>query len=136
VPILAVATALLLILAVVMTGLFVVKNNDLESTQKDLAASKSQVARQQATIKENEAKISGLQGEVTKTKSDLAAAQQELSGVKSRLGNTQAEKQVVEQCLRLVFQFIEALADQDRARANALVAQLRAPCDAAERIIS
>jgi septal ring factor EnvC (AmiA/AmiB activator) len=128
IPLLAVATALFLLLSIVMSGLFFSKSGQHEDTRKELAASETKVSERDTSIKDKDSKISALQTELDSTK-------QQLTGTKSKVGTLTDEKAVIGQCLKLVFQFIEALAKRDTNKANGLINQLRTPCNRAQAIV-
>jgi hypothetical protein len=131
-PLLAGATALLLVLAIVMTGLFIWKNGEQSDTATKLAASEQKYDRDVAA---KNARISSLQSDLEAAKTELESTKQQLEGTKNRLGTANADKQVISQCLTLVLRFIDAVSKRDTATANSLLAQLREPCNKANALI-
>jgi hypothetical protein len=126
--VLGAATAVLLVLGLTMTGLFVAKNGEQNDTQTKLTAAED-------TIEARDGKIAGLEKDLTDTKTKLTNTEQQLSGTQDSLGRTNADKQVISQCLKLVIQALDAIGDKDKARTDSLIKQLDAPCTKAESLI-
>ena len=132
VPILAGATALLLVLGLVMTGLFIWKTGQQGDTQTKLTASQQKYNKD---VTDRDQKIDELQGKYDNAQKDLSATKQQLEGTKSQLNATSDEKAVIAQCLKLVFEYIQAVANQNRSQANTLLSALDAPCRRAQVLI-
>lgn len=125
---LAAATAVLLVLGLTMTGLFIFKNNEQNDTKTKLTTAEQ-------TVAERDKKIAALEKDNTDTKARLTTSEQQLKDAQSTLGTTNADKQVISQCLKLVIQALDAINKKDQKRLDTLSKQLDAPCDKAERLI-
>lgn len=128
VVILGAATALLLVVGLTMTGLFVAKNGEQNDTQAKLTAAEN-------TIKERDSKVSTLEKDLTDTKTKLTNTEQQLSGTQDSLGTANSDKQVIAQCLKLVIEALDAIGKGDQAKTDQLIAQLDAPCTKAEKLL-
>ncbi|MFG1925744.1 hypothetical protein [Cryptosporangium sp. NPDC048952] len=128
VVILAAATAVLLVVGLTMTGLFIAKNGEQNDTQAKLTAA-------EGTLKERDAKVATLEKDLTDTKTKLTNTEQQLSGTKDSLGTANADKQTIAQCLKLVIQALDAIGKKDKAKTDSLIAQLDAPCTKAEKLL-
>ncbi|GAA3397785.1 hypothetical protein [Cryptosporangium minutisporangium] len=128
VVILGAATALLLVLALTMTGLFIAKNGEQNDTQAKLTAAEN-------TIDARDSKITTLEKDLTDTKTKLTNTEQQLNGTKDSLGTANADKQVISQCLKLVIEALDAIGKGDQAKTDQLIKQLDAPCTKAEALI-
>jgi septal ring factor EnvC (AmiA/AmiB activator) len=134
IPLLAGTSALLLVVTVVLAALLVGSARDLRSTRTDLAATQQQADAQRQQLATKDRTIEGLRGDVTAAKDDLAATQQELTGTKNRLGDTEADKKVVSDCLKLILQFFDAAGKGDEATARSVLEQANQPCQAADKV--
>ena len=128
VVILGAATALLLVVGLTMSGLFIAKNGEQNDTQAKLTAAEN-------TIKERDSKVSTLEKDLTDTKTKLTNTEQQLSGTKDSLGTANSDKQVIAQCLKLVIEALDAIGKGDKAKTDQLIAQLDAPCTKAEKLL-
>lgn len=121
IPLLAGTTAFFLLLTMIMTGLFVATAAQQNETSRKLTSSRSTVSDQREQLEK-----------VTQERDD---AKEELAGSENKVGALTDEKEVISQCLTLMFQFIEAAAANNRSQATALADQLREPCNRAQAIV-
>ncbi|SHN42162.1 hypothetical protein [Cryptosporangium aurantiacum] len=126
--VLGAATAVLLVLGLTMSGLFIAKNGEQNDTQARLTAAED-------TIAARDSKISTLEKDLTDTKTKLTNTEQQLDGTKDSLGTANADKQVIAQCLKLVIEALDAIGKGDQAKTDQLIKQLDAPCTKAEGLI-
>lgn len=136
IPLLAATTALFLVVSLVMSVLYFTKSGQQNDTATKLAASETTVSERNNQIKDKDGKISALEAELKKTKSDLESTKQQLQGTQNKVGTLTEEKAIVSQCLKLVLQYIAAVADRDTAKASSLLNQLNRPCNQANAIIN
>jgi hypothetical protein len=132
VPILAITAALLFVLGGVMTGLFIWKSGELDSTRKDLTA---QVEERDTTIDTKNGEITKLQGDLDKAQDDLDKTKQTLTGTQNDRDQVEKEKQVIARCLTLFSQSMDAAVDGDRATVNRLSGELEKACTEAEKYV-
>jgi hypothetical protein len=122
IPVLAGICALLLVVSLAVTGLLIAKSNDLSESRATAASQREQ-------LREKDGKIATVEDERDKAKQDL-------DGSKDEVGSLTADKATIAQCLKLMFQMLEAAAAGNRAQVNALAKQLDAPCTRAEALVS
>jgi hypothetical protein len=125
---LSVALAVLLVVGLTMSGLFISKNTEQNQTQDRLAAS-------QADVSDRDGQIKKLQKTVTDETNKRTTAEQRLKGTESSLGSANSQKQTISQCLRLLLQALDAAGKGDKARTAALTKQLDAPCTKAQKLL-
>ncbi|GAA0243875.1 hypothetical protein [Cryptosporangium japonicum] len=128
VAILGAATAVLLVVGLTMSGLYIAKNGEQNDTQAKLTAAEK-------TIEERDSKVSTLEKDLTDTKTKLTNTEQQLDGTKDSLGTANSDKQIIAKCLKLVIQALDAIGKGDKAKTDSLIAQLDAPCTKAEKLL-
>ena len=133
VPILAGATALLLVLSGVFAGLWYFQTSDLE---RKLADREKTIASHEDTIKDNKKEISELKEDLEKAQEDLASAQEELEATEGENEDLASEKEIISECLRLLIEFLDAAGRNDQATAEQKLAELQQPCEEAEQLIN
>jgi hypothetical protein len=150
VPVLAGVSAVLLVTTLALAALLVTGRGDLGQTRAELAASRQAATAQTAQLRKDEATIAGLRDDVAAVRTDLTATERELrqtkaqlgdtkdqlGDTKTRLGATEADKQTVSDCLRLILEYFDAAGRGDDARAQELLRQANAPCQAADKIVN
>jgi hypothetical protein len=120
----AVAAVLLFLVAAVMTGLFVAQRGDYAEAKKQAVA----VSRKDRELSELGGQLASAKGELEKTNQQLVRAQNQGKDVEE-------QKKIVATCLRLTFDFLNALSSREesgKARAQAILDQMRTPCNQAE----
>ncbi|WP_018352902.1 hypothetical protein [Longispora albida] len=122
--VLAILCAVFFLIAAVMTGMYFVKAGDAAEAQKKAD-----------TVAQKEQKITELTGQLNTAKSDLEKTKQQLAGSQNTGKDLEEQKRVVATCLKLTFQFLDAVTSQDeakRASAQGILDQMRTPCNQAE----
>jgi hypothetical protein len=121
------ATAVLVVLGLVMTGLFVFKSNQQNETSAKLATAQSQLAAR-------DAKVVAARNQLTALQAQLTDAQQRLSGAQQSAASTRTNRQVVRQCLGLVAQALKTARSESASQLDAALKRLKAPCAKANRV--
>lgn len=134
VPVLAAVAALLLIAAVVMTGLFVAKSGEFDDSQEQLAASRATAEQQRQDLEGKDQEITQLNGDLTATRESLAESEQARTGSEDRAGELAMEKQIVTTCLTLILDYLDAAGAGDEGRAQELLPQIEPACDRAAAV--
>jgi chromosome segregation ATPase len=124
--------ALLFVLGGIMTGLFVAKGNELDSTRQDLTA---QVADRDSTISTKEKDINKLKDDLQKARDELDSTKQDLTGTQNDRDKIEKEKQVISKCLTLFSDSMAAALAGDRAKVNRLSSDLDKTCTEAEKYL-
>ena len=149
-PFLAGASAVLLLATIVLTVLYTGAAGDLRRSHTDLASARRAADARAADVAARDRTIAGLRGDLATARDELAATEHELTGTRSRLGTTvdqlgntkdllgatQADKQVVSHCLKLILDFFDAAARGDDGRARELYSEANAPCQSADAIVN
>jgi hypothetical protein len=125
---LAVASAVLLLVAGIMTALYANKSGDYTSAQKQIASQKSTISDHETKIKDLNSKQTELQGQLDKTNTDL-------SGSQSQAAELKRQKAVVSKCLDLFAQVTVAAGNGDAAKAKQLADKAGPICDEAEKYL-
>jgi hypothetical protein len=120
--VLAALTGLFLIVSLATGGLLIAKSSDL-------SASEDTVTSQADDLKKKDSKIATLEGERDKAKQDL-------DGSKDELGTVNADKAVIAKCLKVVFQFFDAIGAGNTGKADAAAKQIDTLCGPAEALVS
>jgi len=120
--VLAGTTALFLVVALVLGGFLISTNDKLDAANRT-------IAERDTTISDNEKKLKAL-------RDDLKAAKDDLDRKQGENEDLADEKETISKCLSLLFEFLEAAGRQDDATAQTKLAQLRVPCQNAQRLLN
>ncbi|MBT8223995.1 MAG: hypothetical protein HKP61_17315 [Dactylosporangium sp.] len=112
---------LFLIVAGVMTGLFISKNNALGDSKKT-------VSQRDDTISQNTEEIDQLKSEVGQLKDDLDQARTDLTGSQNQADELKRQKQVISRCLELLAEAAEAAEAGDTATSRAKTTEAEPVC--------
>jgi hypothetical protein len=134
VPVLAAAAALLLVATVVLAALLVTAKGGLDRARADAVASRqaADTRAREATAARDEA--AALESDLARARADLAATRAQLTGAQSRLGSTEADKQVISNCLGLILDFFDAAGAGDGEKARGSLAEADKPCEDANAL--
>jgi hypothetical protein len=128
VPILAGVAALLLLLAGVMTGLFVARNNALAAANRTIKA-------REATIADRDKELKQLKTDLEAKSAALDKAQQDLRGTQNESDKNKHDKQVVSTCLQLLLDALDAANRNDKATFEKKLNDMNKPCAEAQVIM-
>jgi hypothetical protein len=121
--------AFLLILAGIMTALYVAKTGQYNDANKTVAA-------RDTTISNQNTKISGLQTDLQKAKDDLDAAKRDLNGSQTLADDLKKQKQVIKNCLNLLGEAADLSDKGDKAGADAKLKEAGPICDEADTYLA
>jgi hypothetical protein len=121
------ATAVLLVLGLMMTGLFVFKSNQQAETRDQLATA-------QAALATRDQKATDAEKQLADVKSQLADAQQQLADAQKSATATKANQKVVGQCLTLVTQALTTARTGTANQLDAALKKLKTPCAKADKV--
>jgi hypothetical protein len=126
--ILAIVAGLLFLLGGVMTGLFVAKNNELDSTR-------TQVAARDKTIADRDGELARVKDNLERVQDELDEANQTLTGTQNDRDRVEKEKAAIVKCMNLVNDILGAAAAGDSAEVRKLDPQVTKACDEAEKYL-
>jgi predicted cobalt transporter CbtA len=121
------ATAVLLVLGLVMTGLFVFKSNQQTETRDQLATA-------QAALAARDEKSAAASKKLADVKSQLADAQQQLADAQKAASTTKANQVVIGQCLTLVTKALTTARSGTSNQLDAALKKLKTPCARADKL--
>ncbi|MEH1164518.1 hypothetical protein V6V47_03930 [Micromonospora sp. CPCC 205539] len=130
--VLAVVAALLFVVSGVMTGLFVTKNSELNSTEKRLTG---QVSQRDGTIAANTTEIAKLKTDMQAMQDKLDDTEQDLTGTRNDRDEQARQKKVIATCLDKLTTALGAGAAGNKAAYNAAMKGLDKICDEAENYL-
>lgn len=126
------ATVVLIITAValfllggVMTGLFLVKNNELGDTKQELSG---QVAERDKTISSNQERL-------TKLEADLKAVNDELTKNKADLADATKDRDALVPCMRRFNEALDAAGRNNEAALDTALRQATTACEKAKATV-
>src|SRR5947207_2427613 len=124
VPVLAAATVLFVLVAGVMSALFITRSNALASSKKTVAARNS-------TISERDAQVKKLQNDLQAKSDELDKAKQDLTGSQNQTQELKKEKDTIKQCITMLGDATDLRDKGDTAGAQTKEAQAKPICDQA-----
>jgi hypothetical protein len=125
VPILASLLALAVIAAGIFIGLYVDKSSKLSKSQ-------TLASQRQSTIEATNAELDKTKKDLQTRTDELTRAQQDLRGTTADNNENKRQRDVIAKCLKLTY---EALAATNKAAFDAKLAELKEPCDEANRLV-
>ncbi|KXK58230.1 hypothetical protein AWW66_30960 [Micromonospora rosaria] len=126
--VLGLVAGLLLVFGGVMTALFVTTRNDLDGTEKRLAAAVTESGNRATELEK-------LRGELKSAQDRLADTQQDLTGTRNDRDEQARQKRVIANCLNRLTTALGAAARNDQAGFSRASQGLEAICDEAERYL-
>ncbi|MGC4805557.1 hypothetical protein [Micromonospora sp. DT233] len=130
--ILALVAGLLFVLGGVMTGLYVTKGNELDSTRQRLTA---QVSERDGTITANKAEIEKLKKDLQGVRDKLSDTEQDLTGTRNDRDEQARQKKVIANCLNKLTTALNAAAANNKAAYDKATQGLNKVCDEAENYL-
>lgn len=127
--VLAASTALFLILAAVMTGLYISTNSDLEKERATVAARDKTI---QDTTKQKEQ----LQKTLQDTQKKLNDANERAKGGDDNNKRLEEQNDIISKCLKLTNEFLAALVANNVPLAQQKATERQAPCQQAEQYLN
>lgn len=126
--VLGVVAGLLLVFGGVMTGLFVVTGNELDSVEKKLATSVSQG-------EDRTKELERLRGELQTAKNRLADTEQDLTGTRNDRDEQARQKRVIADCLNRLTTALDAAGRNDQSGFSRATQGMTRICNEAERYL-
>ena len=126
--VLAAFMVVFLVVAGVMTGLFISKSTALTD-------SKQTVSQRDKTIVDRDQQLDKLNKDLQQSKDDLDKTKTDLSGSQNQATELKRQKQVISHCLQLFAEASTAAAAGDNATYKAKVAEANTVCDEAEKYL-
>lgn len=123
--VLIITAVALFLLGGVMTGLFLVKNNELGDTKQELT---SQVSERDKTITSNQEKLSKLEA-------DLKAANDELTKSKESLADVTKDRDALVPCMRRFNEALDAAGRNNEAALDTALRQAATACEKAKATV-
>ncbi|GLH97282.1 hypothetical protein [Phytohabitans aurantiacus] len=123
--VLIITAVALFLLGGVMTGLFLVKNNELGDTKQELT---SQVSERDKTITSNQEKL-------TKLEADLKAVTDELAKNKTSLADVTKDRDALVPCMRRFNEALDAAGRNNEAALDTALRQATTACEKAKATV-
>ncbi|HEX5595635.1 MAG TPA: hypothetical protein VFX61_06370 [Micromonosporaceae bacterium] len=130
--VLTIVAVLLFVLGGVMTGLYLAKSNELNSTRNDLTA---QIAERDDTIGAQEKEIGELKRDVETAKDKIDSVEQNLKGTENQRDELERQKQVISKCLNLLGEAGAAANAGNRSAYEKAMKEADKVCDEADRYL-
>ncbi|GGM27135.1 hypothetical protein GCM10012279_52120 [Micromonospora yangpuensis] len=119
---------LLFVFGGVMTGLFVVKGNELDRTEQRLTATSTDLDQRKKDMEK-------LNGELKTARDKLADTEQDLTGTRNDRDEQARQKRVIANCLDKLTTALNAAARNDQSGFSRATQGMDQICDEAERYL-